>query len=333
MLTLHGTTLSFDFPEVHKKARCGIKFSRTLRVPDDSRPFLWPPLLGQLPVHPVDDHLDRLPAAWGLHGGVFLPMYQSEALSLYFPESYPFAVKVGAGKINVITGEPWQSELIPGHHDYVVSSENRFLDGFNVGEQQVRQFVAMPLGEGYTPEEQLTGHAEYGGLQILVYPMKVEAFRDLYGARADSDAEDWDEVPRVNFMRGGPPKGQQPEMGLAPGGVVKQKTVRDRYGYDAWDQTQRGRCFVHLLNSQQYHAVTGTKLPYPPPQRRDFRNRHLPWFHHYREGEPVEDTGILAKLASVATWFKAKHGQPLPDNDPPGPVEIRPIEARSVRSG
>lgn len=331
MLTLHGATLHFAFPEVHKKARCGVNFSRTLRVPDNSRPFLWPPLLGQLPVHPVDDHLDRLPEAWGQHGGVFLPMYQSEALSLNFPESYPFAVKVGAGKINVVTGEPWRSELLPGHQDYVVSSQNRFLDGFNVGEQQVRQFVAMPLGEGYTPEEQLTGQAEYGGLQILVYPMKVEAFHDLYGARADSDDEYWDQKP--SFCRLGPPKGQQPEMGLAPGGVVKQKTVRDRYGYDAWDQTRWERCFIHLLNSRQYHALTSVKLPYPPPGVRDYKRHRLPWYHHYSEGEPVEHSGILAKLASIATWFKAKHGQPLPDNDPPGPVEIRPIQARSTGSG
>ncbi len=28
----------------------------------------------------------------------------------------------------------------------------------------IRQFVAMPLGEGYTAEEQLTGEAQHGGL-------------------------------------------------------------------------------------------------------------------------------------------------------------------------
>ena len=333
MLTLHGDTLHFAFPEVHKKARCGVKFSRTLRVPDDQRHYLVPPSLAPIAPNRVDDYVECLPKDWRRRGGVFLPLYQAEALSLSFSGDYPFAIKIGAGKINTLTGEPWQNELSPERQDYLVSRRNRFHDGFVVGQQEVRQFVAMPLGEGYTAEEQLTGLAKNGGLQIQVYPMKVEAFRDLYGARADSDAEDWYEVPHVNFMRLGPPKGQQPDMGLAPGGLVRQPTPKDKYGYDVWDQTQPQRCFVHILNSHQYHAVTGEKLPYPPPGVRDYKIRRLPWYHHYSEGQTVEGSRILAKLASLATWFQAKHGQPLPDNDPPGPVEIQPVRARHIRSG
>ena len=333
MLTLHGDTLHFAFPEVHKKARCGVEFQSVLRVPDHDFYSWIPPSRGKSPVRLVDDYLERLPEDWARHGGVFLPMYQSEALGLYFLEPYPCAIKVGAGKINAITGDPWTHELRPGRQDYLVTSRDVALYGFNVANELVRQFVAMPLGDGYTAEEQVTGLAENGGLQIQVYPMKVEAFRDLYGARADSDAEDWYEVPHVNFMRLGPPKGQQPDMGLAPGGLVRQPTPKDEYGYDVWDQTQRQRCFVHILNSHQYRAVTGEKLPYPPPGVRDYKIRRLPWYHHYSEGQTVEGSRILAKLASVATWFKAKHGQPLPDNDPPGPVEIQPVRTRQIRSG
>jgi hypothetical protein len=32
------------------------------------------------------------------------------------------------------------------------------------------QFVAMPLGQGYTIEEQLTGQTKHGGIQIDVFP-------------------------------------------------------------------------------------------------------------------------------------------------------------------
>ena len=52
--------------------------------------------------------------------------------------------------------------------------EQPWLDGFNVSEDFIRQFIAMPLGEGFTAEEQITGKAEHGGLQIIVYPMKHE---------------------------------------------------------------------------------------------------------------------------------------------------------------
>ena len=331
MLTLHSDTLHFAFPEVHKKAQCSVKFSRTLRVPDDQRHYLVPPSLTPIAPNRVDDYVECLPKDWRRRGGVFLPLYQAEALSLSFSGDYPFAIKIGAGKINTITGEPWQNELSPERQDYLVSGRNRFHDGFVVGQQEVRQFVAMPLGEGYTAEEQLTGLAQHGGLQILAYPMKVEAFRTRFGAWADSDDEY--RSLDINLCRPGKARTENAEMGLAPGGLVKQKTLRDPYGYDAWDQTRWERCFIHLLNSRQYHAVTGVKLPYPPPGVRDYKNWRLPWYHHYSEGEPVEGTGILAKLASVATWFKAKHGQPLPDNDPPGPVAIRPVQSRSIRSG
>src|ERR1700747_2498567 len=36
----------------------------------------------------------------------------------------------------------------------------------------------MPLGTGYTVEEQITGQAERGGLQIQVYPMRPEIYEN-----------------------------------------------------------------------------------------------------------------------------------------------------------
>jgi len=72
--------LAFQFPEVHKKAVCHIDFQRTLRIPDDNREYPLPPGLGRFPVEHVDDFADKLPGTWQAHGGVFIPMYQSEAL-------------------------------------------------------------------------------------------------------------------------------------------------------------------------------------------------------------------------------------------------------------
>jgi hypothetical protein len=40
-------------------------------------------------------------------------------------------------------------------------------------------------------------------------------------------------------------------MGLAAGGLVKQKIYEDGFGVDKWDQEHSSRCFVHLLNSIQ----------------------------------------------------------------------------------
>ncbi|HEY0633976.1 MAG TPA: hypothetical protein VGE00_01235, partial [Gammaproteobacteria bacterium] len=131
MIELDDDVLKFHFPEVHPKAGCRIDFQRTLRIPDDNRAYPLPPGLGRFPLAHVDDHAERLPEAWRRHGGVFFPMYQAEAMWLYFDGSYPCAIKIAAGKINAVSGAPWSNGLTAKPQDYVVSSEQPWLDGFN----------------------------------------------------------------------------------------------------------------------------------------------------------------------------------------------------------
>jgi hypothetical protein len=44
MVILQSNKLEFQFPEIHKEARCSINFKRTLRIPDDNREHHLPPL-------------------------------------------------------------------------------------------------------------------------------------------------------------------------------------------------------------------------------------------------------------------------------------------------
>ena len=44
--------------------------------------------------------------------------------------------------------------------NYVVVPGQPWLDGYCVEKGIIRQFVAMPLGQGYSVEEQLTGEPE-----------------------------------------------------------------------------------------------------------------------------------------------------------------------------
>src|SRR5215475_12642012 len=93
--------------------RFSVTFQRTLRIPDDGRDYPLPPGLGAFPIHRVEDYHDRVPAAWRDQGGVFLPIYQREALWLGFDGApwKPNAVKVGVGRINTVSGGPWDEEL------------------------------------------------------------------------------------------------------------------------------------------------------------------------------------------------------------------------------
>ena len=311
MITLESDRLTFQFPAVHPDATCTIDFQRTLRIPDDGSDYPLPPGLGRFPLRHVDDYADRLPAAWQRRGGVLLSMHQAEAMWLSFggAAGYPFAIKVATGKICAVTGDAWAERLNRDPQDYLVVPEQPWLDGYCVEKGVIRQFVAMPLGEGYTVEEQLTGAAEHGGLQIIAFPMKRERYEQMQRVekrrlRACSVAESV-QAPM-----------EQSEMGLAPGGRMQQEIYDDPYGLDAWDQRHPSRCFVSIVNSRQWQTITGEPPPTEPPTAARYAEAGLPWFDYYRELEPVEATDKLKGVSSVAALGAQKGETPLPDNEP-----------------
>ncbi len=320
MIELYNDRLVFRYPEVHEDARLEVDFQRTLRIPDDNRDYPLPPGLGEFPLHHVDDHLEHLPTEWGQRGGVFLPMYQAEAMWLNFSGSYPMAVKVAAGKISALTGEEWTNQLAPEPQDYLVVPEQPWLDGFCVERGLIRQFVAMPLGEGHTAEEQLTGEAQHGGLQIAVYPMRASMY----------EAMEREPLGEVLYAMAASPI---PDMGLAPGGLMRQEIYDDPHGFDAWDQSVRSRCFVHILNSVHFVGVTGSKPLQEPVSAQDYSAAGLPWFDYY--GGDLEALAGASKLASLdsvaAKSLKAGDGV-LPGNEPVAPRVI-PLSPRPVREG
>lgn len=85
-------------------------------------------------------------------------MYQREALWLRFSHSLDAnnAIKVSVGGVNAITGALKNEPGKPGVQDYLCRSQP-WLDGIVKEEGKVKQFVAMPVGQGYTIEEQMTG--------------------------------------------------------------------------------------------------------------------------------------------------------------------------------
>lgn len=88
MIELKNDSLVFTFHKVHLKAKLSLQFQRTLRIPDDGREYPLPPGLGSFPIKHVDDFSQSVPALWIDHGGVMLPMYQSEAMWINFNSDY-----------------------------------------------------------------------------------------------------------------------------------------------------------------------------------------------------------------------------------------------------
>ena len=312
MIELKENELHFHFPEIHEAARCSIGFQRTLRIPDDDRTWFLPPGLGEFPLRHLDDYATLLPDGWRRRGGVIMPMHQAEALWINFTASgYPFAVKVATGKICAITGEAWVDHLNRDPQDYVVVPEQPWLDGYCVEKGVIRQFVAMPLGEGYSVEEQLTGAALHGGLQIVAYPIKRERHEALRALR--EHCADYLNAPAMMVA-----DAQPQAMGLAPGGRMKQEIYDDSYGLDAWDQRHGSRCFVTIANSRQWMAITGECPPTEPPTAKQYTEEGLPWFDYYGgDAEAVAGSATLKGLASVAQMGDEKGEIPLPENETP----------------
>lgn len=334
MIELRHDQLVFSFPELHADAVLHVEFQRTLRIPDDGRTYPLPPGRGRFPLRHVDDFAGEVPEEWVRHGGVMLPMYQAEAMWLRFhsPTGYPFAIKVAAGKINAVTGEPWDDGLKRDPQSYVVHPGQPWLDGYVVTKGSVRQFVAMPLGSGYSAEEQITGRAEFGGLQIQAFPLRAEHWvpRPILAGMASA-------APPMPMSAPAPMMAKRraaaaPDMALGMGGSMKQDVYQDRRPLDDWDTAHAGRCFVHLANAMVWRQVTGAEPPTVPPTAKEYTQAGLPWFDYYAADlRPVEGSGILRALRSIAGLAAGKGDNPLPENESVVPRPVVPIHA--PRSG
>jgi hypothetical protein len=323
--------------------RFEVTFHRTLRLPEDGKVHRLPPSLGAFPIERVDDYKDRVPASWVEHGGVFFPMWQREAMWLSF-KGDPTAVKVAAGKVNAVSGKTWSQELVGADttdsrnpvQDYMVVPQQPWLDGFNVGKAVIKQFVAMPLGMGYTVEAQVTGKEDFGGLQLLIVPPKegripkrpermllgdsgggfkgggggmfkggsslpgIYSSSEVFGTKSfgsDSPMRSADIRPRGAPTRSRLTKSA--EMGLGMGGQMEQKIYPDPYGIDVWDQGKVGRLFVHIVNSEMYEQITGKRPPASPISAATYTQHGYPWFKLYDEG--LGDVAASETLQGVQT--------------------------------
>lgn len=322
-------------------SRFSFTLQRTLRIPDDDGDCPLPPGLGTFPVYHVADYRDKLPEEWARHGGVFIPMYQREALWINFDglNERPHAVKVAVGKVNAVSGKPWDQSLSKEEEDYMVCPPQPWLDGINAGEGFIRQFVAMPLGMGYTVEGQVTGEERYGGLQLIAYAPKP----DLFG-RKDLDiffekTGHWMSLFYQDLALCEPVAKQSPSMGLAAGGRMRQKIYPDPHGIETWDEKNFGRVFVHILNSEMFREVTGQAPPPSPVSAETYTAYGLPWFDLY-DGDmgDIGSPGELQKVKSVEKLDLEKENEPvqvfeylnIPDENL---VRLRRVVRRTIEGG
>ena len=320
MPTLEDDSIVFRFPQIEEEAHFSVEFQRTLRIPDSEKTYSLPPGFGRFPVRHAEDYSSKLPKTTKDRGGVILPMWQSEAMWINFHNKgpyrkpdFPVAIKIAAGKINAITGEAWNSGLHREPQDYVVSPTQPWLDGFAIEKGVIRQFVAMPLGEGYSVEEQLTGEAEWGGLQIVVAPLKASVWQ--------KKLDEWDrrqEVRPLYLCRQNVAYSMStpPPMALAAGGKMRQEIFPDPYNLEDWDFSAAERVFVTLVHAKDWLVITGEAALDMPPSASEYTKAGLPWFEYYgKDQEGLPGGKPLTQVKSVSSIFKQTTGANLPDSE------------------
>jgi hypothetical protein len=264
---------------VHIGKRFSVTFQRTLRIPDDGRVYPLPPGLGRMPVVSAQP-MRGAPAEWRHRHHVVVPLHRREALWLGFDGAFwkPNAVQVAVGGVNAVSGGEWPEPLSSTPQNYVVTPDQPWLDGINAGTGVIRQFVAVPLGEGKTIEGQVTGTESAGGLQIRVFEPKPGRFPDI-PPRSDVSA-----VPQLSAVAAAAP------MGLGAGGTLRQKIYTDTYGLDTWDQMNWGEVYVHLVPSEEFRILSGREPPPTPISASTYAEHGLPWFDLYDEDRPEVPT-------------------------------------------
>lgn len=325
-ITFHRRVASKQGPEALR-----VQLHRTLRIPDDEKDYPLPPSLGRFPVRKVDDYQSKVPSEWVEHGGVFVPLYQREAmwLSFHAPGFRPVALKIAAGKVNAVSGKEWDETLRTldrdgsddPAQDYIVTPPQPWLDGFNTGAGVIRQFVSMPLGVGYTAEGQITGKEDTGGIQLLLFDSKEGRFpterprsfmRGAGGQHVNSTHSSTvlsstsldDGYATMDYMAMEQDAGAQ-EMGLAAGGKMKQKIYEDPYGLDTWDENRVARIFIHIINSQMWQQITGEAAPKTPISAKIYAQHGYPWFDLY--DEDVKDVKASKALQGVKSVAQKDH--------------------------
>ncbi|KAJ4424865.1 hypothetical protein N0V82_000368 [Gnomoniopsis sp. IMI 355080] len=322
-----------------------ISFKRTIRVPDNNGTSELPPDLGSFPLYRVSDYTARLPDEIVRKGGVFFPMHQKEAMWVSFRSTAPFMIKMYAGGVNVVSGEHSEEDagtqarrislLRQGRtiQDYVVVPPQPWIDGIAVKSGMVRQFVAMPLGQGYTVEAQLTGRRSReasswrlppqivlgdfyilattltgktvtipanltdtinhlklriqgkGGIpshaqrlfldgEFLIGPLTVADYKIPKGATLEI---------RQEQVGGGALLQTGHELGIAPGGLIKQDIREDPHVSGNWNRDLTFTIPIQIVSPQIFEDVTGTLAPPCPDNAQLYADAGLPFFSLFEE--------------------------------------------------
>lgn len=112
----------------------------------------------------------------------------------------------------------------------------------------------------------------------------------------------------LRIRGGGPPYSTRPpQLGIAPGGLIKQCIIEDPYPASIWDADRAISFNVQILNLEVFQQFTGMAPPATPISAQTYISQGLPFFDIYNEHSKVE--GNFKNIKSVAMIDTEKRGK------------------------
>jgi hypothetical protein len=263
-----------------------ITVHRTVRLPESDKAASLPPNFGNIQAYRVSDYEGKCPAHWNKEA-FFIPLHDVEAVWFSFGAGEPCALLMGAGGINVVSGEKLGTRLAEGN--YMVNPPQPWIDGFK-SEGSVYQFVATAYrgGKGETVAEQMLGtESKTGAIGFAVFKSKKPLVpvtgpgcgtTDMYGDATleccmpaaslgasfgmDDNVKSYSARASTSARRmtlGKP----MTEMGLGKGAMIDQKIYPDPYGLDVWQETPLATAALYIVSAQDFTDITGIAVPAP----------------------------------------------------------------------
>jgi hypothetical protein len=266
-----------------------VGLQRTLRVPTRGGPYPLPPALGRLDVWPATALKEAEPA----QADFVVPLHVHEALWLQFRGrgQEQHAVRVAAGRVDAVTGEPWDLALQAAPQNYIVCPYQPWLDGFKTGGGLVRQFVAVRRGRGESVEHQLTA-VDTGGITVACY-RPAAALPPLPAAR--------------------PSRGR--DLALGAGGPIQQRLYPDPYGADVWQPDPMTVATIRLIDAVEFAARFGIVVPPSPIDAATYTRFGLPWFE--LDDASRGDIAATPAMASLESTPRGGSGTNADDSNAP----------------
>ena len=123
----------------------------------------------------------------------------------------------------------------------------------------------------------------------------------------------------------------QLEMGIAPGGLIKQNILEDTYEADSWDRERTIIFNVQILDSESFQRVTGIQPAKTPISAQTYADLGRPYYKLHEETWSIK--GDFGDLKSVKTIdkIKAQDEEDDPADEPSYPNPIIVLNPRCAR--